>query len=80
MRPGDVPELAEARKDTSPGEAVFINRDMRGWTQARLARKLGVAPSVVSDIGNGRRAVSRKMASSLGEVFGTDPAAFFRFG
>lgn len=79
VRPEDIPELAEAREDTSPGEAVFINRDMRGWTQARLARKLGIAPSVVSDIENGRRAVSRKMAAKLGDAFGTDPAAFFSF-
>ena len=28
---------------------------------------------------NGRRAVSRKMAVKLGEIFGTDPAALFDF-
>lgn len=74
-----IPELVEAREQTSPGEAIFLDRDLRGMTQAELAAKLGVAVTVVSDMENNRRPVSRKMAAKLGEVFGTDPAAFFKF-
>lgn len=33
----------------------------------------------VSDLENGRRSVSRKMAVALGEVFECDPALFFDF-
>lgn len=78
--PGDIPELMEARGRTSPGEAIYLDRDLRGMTQAELAERLGVAVTVVSDLENGRRPVSRKMAAKLGNVFGTDPAAFFDFG
>ena len=45
----------------------------------QLAQKLGVAVTVVSDMENNRRAVSRKMAVKLADVFGSDPAAYFRF-
>jgi len=77
--PEEIPELVETREQTSPGEAIFLDRDLRGMTQAELAAKLGVAVTVVSDMENNRRPVSRKMAAKLGEVFGTDPAAFFKF-
>ncbi|PJJ42413.1 helix-turn-helix transcriptional regulator [Hallerella succinigenes] len=77
--PDEIPELVEARENTSPGEAIFLDRDMRGMTQAQLAKKLGVAVTVVSDMENNRRAVSRKMAVKLADVFGSDPAAYFRF-
>lgn len=78
--PGEIPELEEARRRTSPGEAIYLDRDLRGMTQAELAKKLGVAVTVVSDLETGRRVVSRKMAAKLGKAFGTDPAAFFDFG
>lgn len=79
VRWDDTDISKEIRKRTSPAEAVFLNRDMRGWTQADLAKKLSVAVTVVSDIENGRRSVSRSMAVKLGEAFGSDPAAFFDF-
>lgn len=74
-----IPELVEARETTSPGEAIYLDRDLRGMTQAELAKKLGVAVTVVSDLENNRRPVSRKMAVKLGEVFGSDPSAYFKF-
>ena len=45
----------------------------------QLAKKLGVAVTVVSDMENNRRAGSRKMAEKLADVFGSDPAGYFRF-
>ncbi len=77
----DDTDLAkEIRQQMTPGESVYLNRDMRGMTQAELAEKLGVAKTVVSDIEKGRRSISRKMAVKLGQVFGSDPSAFFDFG
>ena len=77
--PEEIPELTEVRENTSPAEAIFINRDMRGWTQSDLAQKLDVSVQVVCDLEHARRAVSRKMAVKLGNAFGTDPAEFFKF-
>ena len=75
----DTDLAKEIQERTSTGEAIFLDRDMRGMTQAQLAKKLGVAVTVVSDMENNRRAVSRKMAVKLADVFGSDPAAYFRF-
>lgn len=63
----------------TPGDMVKAARGLRGWTQKTLAGKLGVSVQNVSEMERGVRPVSRKMASKLGEVFGTDPAAFFEF-
>lgn len=65
--------------ESTPGEMIFASRDMRGWSQAALAEKLGNSPHYVSDLENGRRAVSKKMAIALGKVFECDPSIFFEF-
>ena len=66
--------------DTTPGEMIVANRDLRNWSQVTLAEKLGIQVQNLCAMENGRRTVSRKMAVKLGEIFGTDPAAFFDFG
>ena len=66
--------------ETTPGEMIVANRDLRNWSQVTLAEKLGIQVQNLCAMENGRRTVSRKMAVKLGEVFGTDPAAFFDFG
>ena len=63
--------------DTTPGEMIVANRDLRNWSQVTLAEKLGIQVQNLCAMENGRRTVSRKMAVKLGEIFGTDPAAFF---
>ena len=66
--------------DTTPAEMIVANRDLRNWSQVMLAEKLGIPVQNLCAMENGRRVVSRKMAVKLGEIFGTDPAAFFDFG
>ena len=65
--------------ETTPGEMIVANRDLRGWSQVTLAEKIGISVQNLCAMENGRRTVSRKMAAKLGEIFGTDPAAFFDF-
>lgn len=65
--------------ETSPAEMIVANRELRAWSQAELAKRLGVLPNTLCAMENGRRAVSRAMAVKLGEVFGSDPSAFFDF-
>ena len=65
--------------ETTPAEMIVANRDLRNWSQVTLAEKLGIQVQNLCAMENGRRAISRKMAVKLGEVFGTDPAAFFDF-
>lgn len=64
----DARNVAEA---FPPGEFIKEELDSRGWTQEQLADLMGQPSSVVSNIVNGKRAISADIASSLADVFGT---------
>ena len=68
-------EMAETM---TPGDAVKADRGLRGWTQKTLAEKIGITVQNVSEIERNVRPISRKMASKLGKVFGTNPSAYFK--
>jgi DNA-binding XRE family transcriptional regulator len=54
----------------SPGKAVFIYRKNRGWSQAELARWVGLKNrQTISAIENEIRGVSKKVAINLSKVF-----------
>jgi HTH-type transcriptional regulator/antitoxin HigA len=54
-----------------PGEFVKEELEAREWTQADLAEILGRPPRLISEIINGKRAISPETAKGLGEAFGT---------
>src|SRR5262245_28749675 len=54
-----------------PGEFIKEELEAREWTQADLAEILGRPPRLVSEIINGKRAISPETAKGLGEAFGT---------
>jgi len=54
-----------------PGEFIKEELEAREWTQADLAEILGRPPRLVSEIINGKRAISPETAQGLGEAFGT---------
>lgn len=54
-----------------PGEFIKEELEARGWTQSDLASIMGRQHSVVSAIINGKRSVSRQIASELASAFGT---------
>ncbi|WP_223068100.1 helix-turn-helix transcriptional regulator [Paenibacillus caui] len=53
------------------GMGVRGIRIMAGMTQAEFADALGVSQSLVSDVENGRRAVSRDLRIKIAQTFGT---------
>lgn len=59
-----------------PGRLIRGGRAREGWTQVELAKRLGISKTVVSDLERGRRPVSKKMATKLGEVFGSSSLVF----
>lgn len=48
-----------------PGELIKDELEARGLTQAALAKALGLAPSVLNEVLNGKRAVSVEYAMLL---------------
>ncbi|MGH9682279.1 MAG: HigA family addiction module antitoxin [Candidatus Acidiferrales bacterium] len=64
----DIREAAEA---FPPGEILKDELEARGWTQDTLAEITGIPGSVISNIVNGKRAISVEIASSLASALGT---------
>ncbi|MEK4115609.1 helix-turn-helix transcriptional regulator [Paenibacillus sp. FSL W8-0919] len=55
------------------GIAVRGIRIMLGMTQADFANKLRVSQSLISDVENGRRGVTRNLRVKIAQTFGTGP-------
>lgn len=68
--------VEEAFGPREPGRMIRGYRSREGLTQADLAARLDTTRTVVSDMENGRRPVSAKMARRLAEVFGSSPRMF----
>lgn len=64
--------------EVTPGQALRVYRQNRGLTQEQVARRLGagVKKQHVSDMENGRRTISRKIAKKLAALFTTSAARF----
>lgn len=50
---------------THPGELIRDELESLGMTQAKLAERIGVSPSLLNEVINGRRSVSTEMALLL---------------
>ena len=59
----------EVFPDGSPAMALRGLRGREDITQADLAARLGVSQNVISEMENGKRPISPKMAKRLGEEF-----------
>jgi plasmid maintenance system antidote protein VapI len=60
----------------TPGKYLKNLREANGLTQQDIADKTGHRPAYVSDMENDRRAISRKTARKLAEMFKVSPALF----
>ena len=54
-----------------PGEYMMDELTARGWSQRQLAEALGRSEPKVSEIINGRRAITTRTAKELAAAFGT---------
>jgi HTH-type transcriptional regulator / antitoxin HigA len=55
-----------------PGEFLRDELEARGWTQADLAKILGLPRRLISEIIDGKRAITTETAWGLGDAFGVD--------
>lgn len=56
----------------SPGEALKEHLRLKGWTQKDLAAILGVYPPTISNLVNGKCAISLEIAHDLAAAFGNE--------
>ncbi len=69
-------EFAPAKPHTTltTGEVIRMLRELKGWTQEKLARESGLNAKNISLLENGHIEIGKKRAVQLAEAFGVHPA------
>ena len=58
------------KAETTPGDNLKIYREIHGFTQEQMGRKLGKIPRQgISNMENGHRSISKKIAKRLANLF-----------
>ena len=56
-----------------PGDTIGELLEERGWTQAKLAKRMDVTPQFINDLVKGRVSITREKAERLSRVLGSTP-------
>jgi DNA-binding XRE family transcriptional regulator len=67
-----VPAKAHAKLTT--GEVIRMLRELKGWTQAELARRSGISPTNISLLENEKVEIGKKRVEQLAKAFDIHPA------
>ena len=67
-----VPAKPHARLTT--GEAILMLRELKGWTQAELAKRTGISAPNISLLENNRVEIGKKRSEQLAKAFEIHPA------
>lgn len=67
-------ETARPHAELSSGGVICMLRELKGWTQEKLAHLSGVSPTNLSLLENDRVDIGKKRALQIAEAFGVHPA------
>lgn len=67
--------LAGATILMSPGEMVKTLRELKGWSQVKLAAETGISQANISAIENGRVEIGKQRAIIIAEALNVHPAS-----
>ncbi len=56
------------------GEVIRMLRDLKGWTQAELAKRSGITATNISLLENDRVEIGKRRAEQIAKAFGIHPA------
>ncbi|MBI4826241.1 MAG: helix-turn-helix transcriptional regulator [Nitrospirae bacterium] len=65
---------AKAHAVLSTGEVIRMLRELKGWTQAELARRSGITVTNISLLENKKIDIGKKRAEQLAKTFDVHPA------
>ena len=76
MNPSDQAQFVPAKPQVplSTGEVIRMLRELKGWTQAELARRCGVTPTNLSLLENEKVEIGKKRAEQIAKAFAIHPA------
>lgn len=63
---------------THPGELIRDELEARSLSQAKLAKQIGVSPSLLNEVINGKRAVNTELALLLEAALGIEAELFLK--
>jgi transcriptional regulator with XRE-family HTH domain len=66
--------VAQPHASLSTGEVIRMLRELKGWTQAELARLSGISPTNLSLLENEKVDIGKKRAEQLAKAFNVHPA------
>lgn len=66
--------IAKAHIALSTGEVIKMLRELKGWTQAEIARRSGIGVTNISLLENDKIDIGKKRAEQLANAFGVHPA------
>ena len=64
----------EAHANLSTGQVIRMLRDLKGWTQERLAQRSGISATNISLLENEKVDIGKKRAEQLAKAFDVHPA------
>jgi transcriptional regulator with XRE-family HTH domain len=65
---------AKAHAKLTTGEVIRMLRELKGWTQAELARYSGISPMNISLLENEKVEIGKKHVEQLARAFDIHPA------
>ena len=65
---------AKAHAVVSTGEVIRMLRELKGWTQAELARRSGIAVTNISLLEHEKIDIGKRRAEQLAKAFDVHPA------
>lgn len=65
---------AKPHAKLTPGEVIRMLRDLKGWTQAELAKRSGISATNLSLLENDRVEIGKRRAEQLAKAFEVHPA------
>lgn len=65
---------AKAHAKVTSGEVIRMLRDLKGWTQAELARRSGISATNLSLLENDRVVIGKRRVEQLAKAFDVHPA------
>ena len=65
---------AKPHAGPSTGEVIRMLRELKGWTQAELARHSGISATNISLLENEKVEIGKKRAEQLAKAFDVHPA------
>lgn len=65
---------AKSHTSLSTGEVISMLRELKGWTQAELAKRSGISPTNLSSLENDKIEIGKRRVEQLAKAFDVHPA------